>query len=150
MASVVNTTTTYASLGLTGNLGGGSVSYWGGMYDPASGTALGTFRNATDGSSTMLLAIDISNVTLGPQFKWSFPADTGLEALGFGGGNAYVGGYGEGVIYAIDNETGRTSLASNDKQGNAGYSITYYRGVVYHSASSTQITAYDAATGAIL
>ncbi|MCW4017667.1 MAG: PQQ-binding-like beta-propeller repeat protein [Candidatus Bathyarchaeota archaeon] len=127
----------------------GSAMYWGCMYDYESQTMITVAINEQDGKP-IAVGIDCSDLlNQGAPVKWIYTLETGPEALGFGGGNAYFGGYGEGIFYAIDIDTGELVWTQN-KAGNAGYSITYYNGVVYHSASSTQITALDGATGAVL
>jgi len=127
----------------------GSAMYWGSMYDYATKTYISVTTNSQDGKP-LAVAIDCSDLAnQGAPVKWTYTLQTGPEALGFGGGNAYFGGYGEGLIYAIDIDTGDLAWTQY-KSGNAGYSITYLDGVVYHCASSTQITAFDGATGAVL
>jgi outer membrane protein assembly factor BamB len=127
----------------------GSAMYWGSMYDYESKTWISVAKSNIDGKP-LAIAFDCSDLDgQGAPCKWAVTLVTGPEALGFGGGNAYFGGYGEGIIYALDIDTGDL-VWTQYKTGNAGYAITYLDGVVYHSASSTQITAFDAATGAVL
>jgi len=130
------------------SIGGVSVAYWQVMYDPATCTV---FSCASETGSNIAIAeaLDISDPIIGARVKWTFHADTGLEALCVADGKAFVGGFGEGIIYALDLQTGQ-ELWRAFKPGNAGYSATYYNGVLYHAASSTEIDAFDGATGALV
>jgi len=135
--------------GFTALGAGGSAKYWGRMYDYESNTFIGVTVSNIDGKP-LAVAVDCSDLlNQGAPVKWIATLETGIEALGFGGGNAYFGGYGEGILYAIDIASGDLVWTAN-KEGNFGYSLTYYNGVVYHCASSTEITAIDGATGATL
>jgi len=125
----------------------GSAMYWGCMFDDASKCMISVATNSESGK-TVGVCINCTNY-LNPYEVWQHDFDTGLEALGFGGGNAYFGGYGEGIIFAINLVTGQQVWTAT-KPGNAGYSITFYNGNVYHSSSSTQVTEFDGSTGATL
>jgi len=128
--------------------GGGSVSYWQVMYDPETNVLITTASES--GSYRHLgVAIDCSDPVSGAKVMWKFFGGTGLEALAMGDGKAFFGGYGEGIVFCVDIQTGQ-ELWRQYKSGNAGYSATYYDGILYHSASSTEITAFDGATGTIV
>jgi len=127
----------------------GVAMYWGMMYSPEDQCYISVASNANNGK-TIGLCIDCTDpIGRGAFLRWQVDFDTGLEAMGFGGGNAYFGGYGEGLLWAVDMVSGQI-LWRAYKQGNVGYSTTYYDGSVYHSASSTQITRFDSKTGAVL
>jgi len=128
----------------------GSQSNLGAMFDPVSKCFISIAINSTTGSA-IGVCIDASNPT-NSTLKWEFPVNSGnsqLEALAFGGGNAFFGGGSDNTVYAINIQSGQL-VWKQSKAGNAGYSATYYNGVLYQSASSTQITAFDGTTGAIL
>ncbi len=130
------------------SLGGFPCMYWGGFYDSENkmkysiGQKYGT-------NEPLCIAFDLSNPTAGASIAWTWVAPTGLEHLGSGGGLAYFGGYGEGEIYALNATTGDLVWRSF-KVGNAGYAATYSDGKLYHSASSTRITCYNATNGDII
>ncbi len=145
-----------ATDGFTG-FGGGSVMYWGGFYssydsmkystaaaqagyytDPATGQVIKTVVH-------IATAVDCSDPT-NPHIAWTWVAPTGIESLGSAPGMAIFGGYGEGQIYVLDANTGKL-LWQDWKTGNCGYATNYYEGVIYQSASSTRITAWNATTG---
>ena len=131
-----------------GNLIAGQVLYWGGFWDYENKMAYSAGRNSVT-NQHMAVALDCSNPVAGAEVAWTYGVSTGIEALGSGGGLAFFGGYGEGEIYAINATTG-TLVWKNWKKGNAGYSINYYNGKVYHAASSTRVTCYDGEDGTIL
>jgi len=132
------------------NLVAGQVLYWAGFYDYEDKLLLSAARNLTT-NQHMAIALDCSDPTAGNETRiaWTWGAPTGIEALGSGGGLAFFGGYGEGEIYAINATTGQLKWRQW-KIGNAGYSITYKDGKLYHAASSTRVTCYNASTGTIL
>jgi len=128
---------------------GGSAKYWGRMYDYESKTFIGVTVSTLTGKA-LAVAVDCSDLlNQGAPVKWVVTLETGDEAMCFGDGKAFFGGYGEPLLYAIDIATGQI-VWTQTKAGNFGYSATYYDGVLYHCASSTQITAIDGATGAVL
>ena len=126
----------------------GQVLYWAGFYDYEDKLLLSAARNLTT-NQHMAVAFDCSNPPANATIAWTWGAPTGIEALGSGGGLAFFGGYGEGEIYAINATTGQLKWRQW-KIGNSGYSITYKDGKVYHAASSTRVTCYDADDGTIL
>jgi len=127
----------------------GVAMYWGMMYSPEEQCYISVATSSITGK-TLGICIDCTDpLGKGAFVRWQVEFDTGLEAMGFGGGNAYFGGYGEGLLWAVDMPTGQIVWRAY-KPGNVGYSTTYYDGSVYHSASSTQITRFDAKTGAVL
>jgi len=128
---------------------GFSAMYYGMMYSPEDQCFISVARSTTTGAG-LGICIDATDPTgKGAFTRWQVEFDTAPEAMGFGGGNAYFGGYGEGLLYAVNMQTGKLVWTAY-KPGNVGYSTTYYDGVVYHSASSTQITGFDAATGTVV
>jgi outer membrane protein assembly factor BamB len=133
--------------GLSG-LVAGQVLYWAAFYDYEDKLLLSAARNTTT-NQHMAVAFDCSNPAANATIAWTWGAPTGIEALGSGGGLCFFGGYGEGEIYAIEAATGQLKWRSW-KRGNSGYSITYHDGKVYHAASSTRVTCYDAEDGTIL
>jgi len=133
--------------GLSG-LVAGQVLYWAGFYDYEDKLLISAARNLTT-NQHMAVAFDCSNPPANATIAWTWGAPTGLEALGSGGGLCFFGGYGEGEIYAINATTGQLKWRSW-KIGNSGYSVTYHDGKVYHAASSTRVTCYDAEDGSII
>jgi outer membrane protein assembly factor BamB len=133
--------------GLSG-LVAGQVLYWAGFYDYEDKLLISAARNTTT-NQHMAVAFDCSNPPANATIAWTWGAPTGLEALGSGGGLCFFGGYGEGEIYAINATTGQLKWRSW-KIGNSGYSVTYHDGKVYHAASSTRVTCYDAEDGSII
>jgi outer membrane protein assembly factor BamB len=141
-------------------LGGGSVMYWGGFYDSWDKVKISTaasippyYRDPDTGQNLtakvhLAVGIDFSNPT-NLNVKWTRPLPTGLEALGSSPGLCYFGGYGEGQIWALDANDGHIVWTAF-KGGNAGYIGNYYEGRFYQSASSTQISCYNATTGELL
>jgi len=127
---------------------GVAVAYFQCMYDYASKTLISSAMQ-TASNLPLGVALDLSDPEAGAKVRWAFQSDTPLEAMCFGDGKAFFGGYGEGVMYAVDLQTGQ-ELWHGFKAGNCGYSATYYNGVLYHAGSSTQITAFDGATGAVV
>ncbi len=137
--------------------GGGSVIYWGGFYSSTDMMDFATFlatpfyyiNPATGTNITTALhcavAFDLSNPT-NPQAAWSYVVPTGIEALCGAPGQGIFGGYGEGQIWAINDSTGLLDW-TQFKQGNAGYLANYYDGLIYQSASSTCLSAWNATTG---
>jgi outer membrane protein assembly factor BamB len=162
IASTIDGTITGSlTLNLTTNgftsFGGGSVMYWGGFYssydsmkystaaaqagyytDPATGQVIQTVVH-------IATAVDCSDPT-NPHIAWTWVAPTGIEALGSAPGMAIFGGYGEGQIYVLNATTGKL-IWKDWKTGNCGYATNYYEGILYQSASSTRITAWNATTG---
>jgi outer membrane protein assembly factor BamB len=139
------------------NHGGGSVVYWGGFYSSFDNLKLTTARSnpVGDGGSYpgdtpvhLAVAYDLSDPE-NPTLAWTWKAPTGIEALCSAPGLAFFGGYGEGEIYAINATTGEL-VWKQWKKGNAGYAANYWDGKLYHSASSTAITCYNAYTGEII
>ena len=128
----------------------GQVLYWAGFYDYEDKLLISAARNLTT-NQHMAVAFDCSDPPAinEKRIKWTWGVATGIEALGSGGGLCFFGGYGEGEIYAINATTGELKWR-NWKKGNTGYSITYHDGKVYHAASSTRVTCYDAEDGTIL
>jgi outer membrane protein assembly factor BamB len=131
-----------------GNLIAGQVLYWGGFWDYDNKMAYVAGRNVTT-NQHMAIGLDCSNPAAGAEIAWTWGAPTGIEALGSGGGLAFFGGYGEGELYAINAITGDL-VWRQWKKGNTGYSVNYYDGKVYHAASSTRVTCWDATDGTIL
>jgi len=140
----VSTTMITPAMGISG-LVAGEVLYWGAFYYSEYKLAYSAARNLTT-NQHMAVAFDCSNPAQGAKLKWTCPLPTGVEALSAGGGLVFYGGYGEGEIYAINATTGKLVWRSW-KVGDAGYSITYYDGKVYHSAGGTKVTCYNATTG---
>ncbi|MCW4024133.1 MAG: PQQ-binding-like beta-propeller repeat protein [Candidatus Bathyarchaeota archaeon] len=124
------------------------VSYWQVMYDPATQVLIGAAVES-ETNKHVGVAIDCSQPSSGAVGKWTYYVGTGLEALAIADGKAFFGGYGEGIVFAVDLDTGQ-EIWRQYKQGNAGYSATYYDGILYHCGSSTQITAFDGNTGAVV
>jgi outer membrane protein assembly factor BamB len=133
---------------LVASFAAGQVLYWGGFYDYENKLAYAAARNATTNQHTAV-AMDCSDPAGGASVAWTWGAPTGIEALGSGGGLAFFGGYGEGEVYAINATTGKLKWRQW-KIGNAGYSLIYKDGKVYHAPSSTRVTCYDAEDGTIL
>ena len=140
-----------------GNHGGGSVIYWGGFYSSWDmkkyTTALATAEYADEefGIKTpvhLAIAYDLSDPE-NPTLAWTWPAPTGIEAMCGAPGLAIFGGYGEGELYALNATTGEL-VWKQYNQGNAGYIANYWDGKIYHSASSTTLSCYDAETGDII
>jgi outer membrane protein assembly factor BamB len=136
-----------------GSHGGGSVMYWGGFYSSYDNLKLTTALSNPDGypGDTPVhlgIAYDLSDPE-NPELAWTWVAPTGIEALGSAPGLAIFGGYGEGEIYAVNATTGEL-VWKQWKEGNAGYACNYWDGKIYHSASSTAITCYNATNGDII
>jgi len=125
----------------------GSVQNLGAMFDPVTKCFIAVAINSTTGTAigVCINASDTSAATL----EWEFPVATQLEALAIADGKAFFGSGSENSVYAVDMQTG-LQVWKQAKAGNVGYSATFYDGVLYQSASSTQITAFDGATGAVL
>jgi outer membrane protein assembly factor BamB len=123
--------------------------YWGCMYSPEDQCWIATTVSSSNGRC-LLICIDATDpLNTGSFVRWQIDVDVSCEALCFGGGNAYFGGTGEGIIYAVNMQSGELVWTAY-KPGNCGYSATFYDGILYQSASSTQITAFDGSTGATL
>ncbi|MCW4010707.1 MAG: PQQ-binding-like beta-propeller repeat protein [Candidatus Bathyarchaeota archaeon] len=130
-----------------GALGGFPCMYWGGFFDSHNKMKY-SIGQKYQTNEPLCIAFDLSNPTE-PCVAWTWIAPTGLEHLGSGGGMAFFGGYGEGEIYAL-NATSGELVWRNFKVGNAGYAVAYSDGKVYHSASSTRVTCYNATNGDII
>jgi outer membrane protein assembly factor BamB len=130
------------------NPGGFPCMYWGGFYDYENKMKYSIARDYAT-NAPVCIGFDLSSPATGATLAWKWFAPTGLEHLGSGGGLAFFGGYGEGEIYALNATTGELVWKSW-KVGNTGYDVTYHEGKLYHSASSTRITCYDATNGDII
>jgi outer membrane protein assembly factor BamB len=134
--------------------GGGSVMYWGGFYSDydmrkyTTAQANPEYYPGIDTPVHLAVAYDLSDPE-NPTLDWTWKAPTGIEALGSAPGLGLFGGYGEGEIYALNATTGEL-VWKQWKKGNAGYAANYWDGKIYHSASSTAITCYNATNGDII
>ena len=138
---------------IMGSHGGGSVMYWGGFYSSYDKLKLTTALSVPpyhgiDTPVHLAVAYDLSDPE-NPKLAWTWPAPTGIEALGAAPGLAIFGGYGEGEIYALNATTGEL-VWSAWKNGNAGYISNYWDGKIYHSASSISLTCWNATNGELI
>ncbi|MCW4010224.1 MAG: PQQ-binding-like beta-propeller repeat protein, partial [Candidatus Bathyarchaeota archaeon] len=136
------------------SFGGGSVMYWGGFYSDfdqmkySTAAAQPGYYPGIDAVVHLGTAVDCSDPT-NPHVAWTWIAPTGIEALGSAPGLAIFGGYGEGQIWAL-NATNGEIVWTAFKAGNAGYACNYYEGKIYHSASSTRLTCWNATNGDLI
>jgi outer membrane protein assembly factor BamB len=129
------------------SLGGGSVFYYAGFYNEKAKVFV-RYARIMDTNEHGAVAFDCSNPTQPATLKWIFRADTGVEILGSYQDIIFLGGYGEGEVYAVNATTG-TQLWMQWKNGNAGYSGTGYEGLFIHGASSVFLTGYNVTDGSV-
>jgi len=125
--------------------GGGA--YFAGAYSSELKMKYLVYYNETRKEGA-IIAYDLSDPSSKPPLAWKHVVDEPSELLCCGDEKLFVGSQ-EFAVYALDGKNG-TLLWRSQKVGLAGYSGTYYNGVLYHSASSTRLTAYNATTGEIL
>jgi len=140
--------TTQAGRDVSISLGGGSVFYYAGFYN-AEVKVFVRYARFMDTNEHGAVAFDCSDPTQQAPLKWMFRADVGVEVLGSYGDIIFLGGYGEGEMYAVNATTGQ-QVWFQWKNGNAGYSGTGYDGMFIHGASSVFLTSYNTTNGDIV
>ena len=130
------------------SMGGGSVFYYAGFYNSEAKVFV-RYARFGDTNEHGAVAFDCSNPTQPAPLKWIYRTDTPVEVLGSDGSTIFLGGYGEGEVYAINANTG-SLIWHQWKVGNCGYSGTTYDGIFIHGASSVFLTGYNTTNGKIV
>jgi len=143
LAGITNYNTTITGVAVTSL----SVSYYHWWYDSDDKVVCEYCLNLTSNQAGVM-AFDCSNPASPAPIKWYWWAPTGVEVMCCGGGKVFVGGYGEGEVFALNGSTGKLIWRAFKEGGNAGYSGIYYEGRFYQSASGTTIACWNATTGA--